>query len=348
VYRGFFLGEDSEREALPAWRMSFDENKAKVNLKLALNRMKIQKNKKTNEVKTSRKAIADLLRQGKEEIARVKVESVIRDDMMLQAFEIIELFAELVLSRLSMVKMQAGCPFDLKEAICTLIYCAPRMEAKELLEVRSQFIEKYGKAFASEAMENKGHCVNEKVIHKLSVITPDDCCVVEYLTSIAKEGSVNWAPPVAMTAPDNVGLFPPPPYIAAPMQPGYPQQQPPLYPGQGGSGFPQQPYAMPLQQPYAPYSQQPGYPQQQQQQQPYNPQPYGAAPQQPYAQPNNNAALGGLQFPSVPANNNGGGLQFPAVPANNPSAGQQQQPTAGEPGLDDLMARFQKLKSENL
>ncbi len=49
-----------------------------------------------------------------------------------------------------------------------------------------------GKAFASEAMENKGHCVNEKVIHKLSVVTPDNCCVVEYLQSIAKEGGSCW------------------------------------------------------------------------------------------------------------------------------------------------------------
>jgi vacuolar protein sorting-associated protein IST1 len=140
--------------------------------------------------------IAELLRQGKEEIARVKVEAVIRDDMMLQAFEIIDLFLELILSRIGMLKMQAGVPFDLKEvgscfsflttttelktmqkqqfvhtkqAICTIIYCAPRLEAPELLEVRSQFILKYGKPFASEAMENKGHCVNEKVIHKVGV-----------------------------------------------------------------------------------------------------------------------------------------------------------------------------------
>jgi hypothetical protein len=34
---------------------SFNFNKTKVNLKLALNRMKIQKNKKQNEIKASRK-----------------------------------------------------------------------------------------------------------------------------------------------------------------------------------------------------------------------------------------------------------------------------------------------------
>lgn len=54
--------------------------------------------------------------------------------------------------------------------MCTIIYVAPRIDAKELLEVRALFIEKYGKPFASEAMENKGHCVNEKVIHKVRAV----------------------------------------------------------------------------------------------------------------------------------------------------------------------------------
>ncbi len=67
------------------------------------------------------------------------------------------------------LQMQAGAPFDLKEAICTIIYwsvfftfinfclltlflcflafSAPRLDAKELLEVRSQFILKYGAGF---------------------------------------------------------------------------------------------------------------------------------------------------------------------------------------------------------
>jgi vacuolar protein sorting-associated protein IST1 len=133
------------------------------------------------------------------------VEAVIREQMMLDAFEILDLFVELLLSRAELLKMQTNCPFDLREAVCTVIYVAPRMDAKverkekrkrmillknklvqELTEVRAQFIEKYGKPFASEAMENKGNCVNAKIIHKMSVITPDNATVFEYLGSIAK------------------------------------------------------------------------------------------------------------------------------------------------------------------
>jgi hypothetical protein len=33
--------------------------------------------------------------------------------MMLQAFEILDLFVELLLSRIELLKMQTGCPFDL-------------------------------------------------------------------------------------------------------------------------------------------------------------------------------------------------------------------------------------------
>ncbi len=36
----------------------------------------------------------------------MQVEAVIRDDLVLQAFEIIELFAELLLSRVSMIRVK--------------------------------------------------------------------------------------------------------------------------------------------------------------------------------------------------------------------------------------------------
>ena len=57
-------------------------------------------NKKDNEIKKQKKEIAMLLRNGKEEKARIKVEHVIRDDFTMEANELIELLCETVVARL--------------------------------------------------------------------------------------------------------------------------------------------------------------------------------------------------------------------------------------------------------
>lgn len=348
--------------------MSIDISKMKINLKLALNRMKIQKNKKHNEIKSGRRAIAELLKNGKEEVARVKVEGVIRDELLLEAFEILDLFVELLLSRIEMMKMQSGCPFDLKEAVCTVIYAAPRMDVKELTEVRSMFIQKYGKPFASEAMENKGSCVNAKVIHKMSIVTPETCHVFDCLGSIAKEYNIDWVSPLS-ASPDEMGMFPAPPGMAAPLQPQYaqyPYQQPGMNPHmlmqqqalspsqqllQNPQLFAQQPYPQQSQQfqpqqfqqnSFPPHSQQQLQPPppQQQQQQPFM---FPAVPQQQPSPYNPNVA----PPPYQPTYEQQHQQQHQQQPYN-PNANQHPQNiTPGNPNdasIDDLMARFNNLK----
>ena len=56
-----------------------------------------------------------------------KVETIIREDHQIEAYAILELFCELILARLDMLKMSKGpCPPDLQESVTTLIYAAPR------------------------------------------------------------------------------------------------------------------------------------------------------------------------------------------------------------------------------
>jgi len=170
----------------------FDANLCKVNLKLAINRLKLQKSKRENGNKNHKHEIAQLLETGKEESARIKVEGVIREDFIIEAFEILELFCELLLARLGPLEISKECPNDLKEAVCTIIYAAPRIDIKELLVVRQQLLLKYGREFVMEATSNRDNCVNARVVHKLSVQMPETYVVFQYLNEIAKYYDVNW------------------------------------------------------------------------------------------------------------------------------------------------------------
>lgn len=84
--------------------MLFQPNKLKVQLKLAINRLKMLQAKKTSLCQHQRREIATLLDKGKEESARVRVEHVIREDLFIEAMEILELYCDLLLARFGLIE----------------------------------------------------------------------------------------------------------------------------------------------------------------------------------------------------------------------------------------------------
>lgn len=54
--------------------------------------------------KVSRRQMAQLLEQGKEESARIRVENIIRQDISVELMEILELYCELLLARIGMME----------------------------------------------------------------------------------------------------------------------------------------------------------------------------------------------------------------------------------------------------
>lgn len=80
------------------------------------------------QVKNMRKEIADLLRASKQENARIRVETVIRENLLLQAFEVLELFLELLAVRVQLVEKSKDMPPDMIEALSSLVYSASRLQ----------------------------------------------------------------------------------------------------------------------------------------------------------------------------------------------------------------------------
>jgi len=142
--------------------------------------------------KTQRRAMAQLLEQGKVESARIRVENIIRTDIITELHEILELYCELLLARAGLLEASPTCDPGLEEAVKSIIYAAPKTEIKELHQVRLLLAEKFGKEFVLAAMENADGKVSDKVIKKLSVAPPKEELVQGYLEEIAKAYGVNW------------------------------------------------------------------------------------------------------------------------------------------------------------
>ncbi|KAG2234314.1 hypothetical protein INT48_000764 [Thamnidium elegans] len=171
----------------------FNPTRLKVQLKLAINRLKMLQAKKTSLNQQNRKEIGNLLERGKEESARIRVEHIIRDDLFIEAMENLELYCDLLLARFGLLETYKTCEESIAEAVNTIIWAAPRVgEAKELGLVRDQLASKFGKEFMLQALENEDERVNPRIVMKLQVNAPDPFLVERYLEEIARAYDIRW------------------------------------------------------------------------------------------------------------------------------------------------------------
>lgn len=174
------------------WGPSFSSTKAKPQLKMAVQRIAMITNKHTQLIKRKKKEIAQILRDGREEKARIKTESVVRDDLRLEALDILSLLCELLHERMALIASLKECPEDMKQSVSTLIWAAPRVEVPELVKVAKLFKAKYGKEFFLRAQRDAGGIVNPKVKSKLSVTPPKSLLVLSYMKEIARSNNVDY------------------------------------------------------------------------------------------------------------------------------------------------------------
>jgi Regulator of Vps4 activity in the MVB pathway len=169
---------------------------------MAVHRFQMASNKKSALLKQSMREVAVLLNEDppKEEKARIKAEALIRDDYMIEAFDILSLNCELLAERIKLIQHSKDCPPDLVSCISTLIYAAPRVDIPELTDIRRQFKAKYGKQFEENAVNNVGGILNERVVTKLSVEPPAAFLVQTYLEQICEKYEVDWSPTYRLSA----------------------------------------------------------------------------------------------------------------------------------------------------
>ncbi|CAO2830002.1 unnamed protein product [Amaranthus hypochondriacus] len=170
--------------------------RCKTCLTLAISRIKLLQNRRDGQLKQARKEIAQFLQSGQEAIARIRVEHIIREQNIWEAYEILEMFCEFVLARVPILESQRNCPSELQEAITSIIFAASRCsDIPDLLQVKNLFAAKYGKDFISAVSELRPDTsVNRTIIEKLSVSTPSGQVKLKLLKEIAKEFNVNWDP----------------------------------------------------------------------------------------------------------------------------------------------------------
>ncbi|XP_051565259.1 IST1 homolog isoform X2 [Myxocyprinus asiaticus] len=183
----------------------FKSERLRVNLRLVINRLKLLEKKKTELAQKARKEISDYLSAGKDERARIRVEHIIREDYLVEAMEILELYCDLLLTRFGLIQSMKELDPGLQEAVSTLIWAAPRLQSEiaELKIVSDQLCAKYSKEYGKLCRTNQIGSVNDRLIHKLSVEAPPKILVERYLIEIAKNYNVPYEPDAMVREPFN-------------------------------------------------------------------------------------------------------------------------------------------------
>lgn len=191
-----FTPEFGQEEQLSMLGSGFKAERLRVNLRLVINRLKLLEKKKTELAQKARKEIADYLAAGKDERARIRVEHIIREDYLVEAMEILELYCDLLLARFGLIQSMKELDSGLAESVSTLIWAAPRLQSEvaELKIVADQLCAKYSKEYGKLCRTNQIGTVNDRLMHKLSVEAPPKILVERYLIEIAKNYNVPYEP----------------------------------------------------------------------------------------------------------------------------------------------------------
>ncbi|CAH8594422.1 unnamed protein product [Schistosoma turkestanicum] len=186
---------------------SCNYTKLRTNIKLSIERLEYVQKKKTEISKRLRREIADLIKDGKVDRARIKVEQIIRDDYCVEALDIIQTYLEVINERFGLIRDAKLPDASLETPIATVIWSTSRISSDipELSIVCQQLSIKFGAKYICECLE-KTTMVNRTVMAKLNSVVPGANLVEMYLVEIAKSYDVDFTPDTHVICDGNVPL----------------------------------------------------------------------------------------------------------------------------------------------
>jgi len=172
---------------------SFSQQTLKVNAKMAVSLLALMRSKKNNSLQNQKREIVTLLAAGKMPNAEIKVESLIHEENLVIASEILELHCEKIAARSAQIESQAKCPEDIFVSIATVVYCSTRLPIPEFKGIATQMALKYTKAWVMPLSERKQY-VDEKVLALIDVMPPDRALVAARLATLAADAGLELPP----------------------------------------------------------------------------------------------------------------------------------------------------------
>ncbi|EIW60055.1 uncharacterized protein TRAVEDRAFT_27771 [Trametes versicolor FP-101664 SS1] len=168
--------------------------RVKAQLRLTAQRLGQMQDRMESQAQITQRDIATLLQQGNIALARAKAQKQMREDVKGNLMQMLEMHLGVILGHLNELE-RSDMPSPLViEAASSIIYAGPKIESKDLHQVREFLLHALSPDFARSAVENRDNYVSHKVLRAVAAPPPSATELDMYLYNVARSYNVHWLP----------------------------------------------------------------------------------------------------------------------------------------------------------
>ena len=179
----------------------------KTYIMIAQTKLNLFRNKKLDIIKKKKNEIANCLKENNLDVAKAKMDSLIREEDYITAYDILSPLLEILKERVTYIITSAECPPDLRAQLDSVIYASTRLEFEELYKLRDLIMRKYGSAYIQKAEQNVDRLVNINLVEKLKIKPASEAFLIIRLKQLCKEKKIPFEFPSEITTdiPGDIG-----------------------------------------------------------------------------------------------------------------------------------------------
>ena len=155
-------------------------------------KLSLYRNKKIEIIKKKKNEIAQSLKENNLDVAKAKMDSLIREEDYITAYDILTPLLEILKERVTYIISSSECPPDLRAQLDSVIYASTRIDLEELYKLRDLILRKYGTAYIQKAENNVDKLVNVNLVEKLNIKPVADPFLLIRLKQLCKEKKINY------------------------------------------------------------------------------------------------------------------------------------------------------------
>jgi len=153
------------------------------------------RNKKIALIKKKQDEIIKHLNDNNLDIAKAKMESLMREEDYITVYDILGPLCEILKEKVTYIMTSKECPLDLRASLDTMIYASTRLEIEELHMIREFIKQKYTNIYVDKANSNIDKLVNINVVDKLTVKPYPEAEIICRLKSICEKENIDFSFP---------------------------------------------------------------------------------------------------------------------------------------------------------
>ena len=182
------MGND-EKAKMPVIKVP-TPSEIKAYIMICQNRILLQRNKKLQNIGKKKLEIANCLKENNLDVAKAKMDSLIREEDYITAYDILGPLLEILKERVTYIVSSVECPADIRAQLDSVIYASTRMEIEDLYKLRDLIMRKYGSAYIQKAENNVDKLVNINLVEKLKIKPSSDAFQIIRLKQLCKEKKI--------------------------------------------------------------------------------------------------------------------------------------------------------------